>query len=185
MHGRGAKTPGIWSLNFFLRKVFQKIVQILFKILSVYHWDRNFDTFFSKLPKSVFQNLTVERHVSTPHILLVKITKIRTSNFRTDGTSVFDLPTNVKSASRNYGPEKIFSILEWYQWFLIRRGGFSDTRSQNAPPPATFTVRFCRKGISFNYLHHFRGHKRCFLILGYWSFVLASVPGFSVIEMNS
>ena len=78
VHGRGAKTPGIWSLNFF-RKKFQKIVQILFKILFVYHWGRNFDTFFSKLPKSVFQTLIVERHVSTPHILLVKITKIRTN----------------------------------------------------------------------------------------------------------
>ena len=78
VHGRGAKTPGIWNLHFF-RKKFKKIVQILFKTLSVYHWGRNFDTFFSKLPKSVFQTLTVEQHVSTPHILLVKITKIRTN----------------------------------------------------------------------------------------------------------
>ena len=69
-------------------------------------------TFLKKVSKPVFQNLTVERHVSTPHIRLAKVTENpdtertdeRTNertNGRTHGTSCFDYPTDVKSASRN------------------------------------------------------------------------------------
>ena len=49
-----------------------------------------------------FQNPTVEKHVSTPHIRLAKVTKNpeKRTDGRTDGTRCFDLPTDVKSASR-------------------------------------------------------------------------------------
>ena len=60
--------------------------------------------FWTVFLKPGFQSLTVERHVSNPLWSLGSLNynpNGRTPNGRTDGTSDFDHPTDVKSASRN------------------------------------------------------------------------------------
>ena len=63
----------------------------------------HFGHFFSTFLKSCFQNPTVLRQVTTPHMPPAKSNYFpnERTNGRTDGTSGFDLPTDVKSASRN------------------------------------------------------------------------------------
>ena len=101
VHGRGAKTLRLRvELNFksehFLEKSSKKSFKNGPKYFSFAKDIYTLTTFLQKVLKPVFQNPTVERHVSTPHIRLAKVTKNpdeRTderTNERTDGTSGFD-----------------------------------------------------------------------------------------------
>ena len=75
-------------------KVRKKLVKKWFQLRWIYKAQSNFDPFWIVFLKSGFQSLTVERHVST-NMPPGEI------NWRTDGTSDFDHPTDVKSASGN------------------------------------------------------------------------------------
>ena len=111
MHGTSAKTPRNENIEseHFLEKSSKKSFKNGPKYFSFVNDIYTMATFFQKVSKPVFQNLTVERHVSTPHIRLAKLAENLEgrTNGRTDGTPCFDCPTDVKSASRN----KVVSLL--------------------------------------------------------------------------
>ena len=74
----------------------------------------------------MFQNLTVERHVSTPHILLVKIVKIRT-NWRTNRRNIcFWLADERKERFAQKFRSSLTSVMEFEMSRLqSRRGALS------------------------------------------------------------
>ena len=80
VHGRGAKTLRLRvELNFksehFLEKSSKKSFKNGPKYFSFAKDIYTLATFLQKVLKSVFQNLTVVEHVSTPHIHLAKVTE--------------------------------------------------------------------------------------------------------------
>ena len=121
VHGRGAKTLRLCKFttnhntqfsrffNFFINwrnprqeHVFSRVQKRCPKVdpkLRDLPMIIHFDHFFSTFLRSCFQNPTVLRHLTTPHIRFAKSNYF--PNGRTDGTRGFDLPTDVKSASRN------------------------------------------------------------------------------------
>ena len=135
MHGRGAKTLRLCkfttnhntqSSRFFnflstdavhVRNMFfkssKKVPKSWSKLESICHWYVHFDHFFSTSQKSGFQNLTAVRGLWSLHMPPAKSDYFPNTG-RTDGTSVFDLPTNVKSASRNKSWCKARQENRWY-----------------------------------------------------------------------
>ena len=118
VHGRGAKTLRLRvELNFksehFLEKSSKKSFKNGPKYFSFAKDIYTLTTFLQKVLKPVFQNPTV-RGMCPPLISASqKSPKIRTDermNGRTDGTSGFDQPTDVKSASRKKPEMLKFSL---------------------------------------------------------------------------
>ena len=75
MHGRGAKTLEISKMKseHFREKSSKKSFKNGPKYFSFAKDIYTLATFLQKVLKSVFQNLTVVEHVSTPHIRLAKV----------------------------------------------------------------------------------------------------------------
>ena len=117
MHGRGAKSP-LWS-NYQVTTTSKKFTilskkcpksgpkpdQTLIDFPNGTNTSACFEQFFSKLFFLVFQIYTVQFHLSTPHMPLLKITKnpYKRTNERTHVTSSFRLAHERKGASRNNG----------------------------------------------------------------------------------
>ncbi len=96
VHGRGAKTLEIWNLKseHFWEKSSKKSFKNWSKYFSFAKDIYTLATFLQKVSKPVFQNLTVERHVSTPHIRLAKVTE--NPDERTNGRNIwFWLSTDI------------------------------------------------------------------------------------------
>ena len=119
VHGRGAKSP--LGSNYQVTTTSKKFTilskkcpksgpkpdQTLIDFPNGTNTSACFEQFFSKLGFLVFQIYTVQFHLSTPHMPLLKITK-NPDKIRTNWNSSFRLAHERKGASRNKHISKLW-----------------------------------------------------------------------------